>query len=147
MAKLTIVAGLLSLVVPAGAAPQEFKSIKEAMAATHKGKESMVAKVREGKGTDAEHQKALAVWEYIATQKPPQGDEASWKSKTSALIAAAVKAARRAKAPALEAYPFDADASPSASGTGYASTFRRAGFKVVARRVPARPIMRHDLRA
>jgi len=36
--------------------------------------------------------------------------------------------------------------SPSASGTGYASTFARAGFEIVARRVPARPIMRHDLR-
>lgn len=66
---------------------------------------------------------------------------------TSALIAAAVKAARRAKAPALEAYPFDADESPSATGTGYASTFARAGFKVVARRTPARPIMRHALKA
>ncbi len=66
---------------------------------------------------------------------------------TSALIAAALKAARRAKAPALEAYPFDADESPSASGTGYASTFARAGFKTVARRTPPRPIMRHDLKA
>ena len=66
---------------------------------------------------------------------------------TSALIAAALKAARRAKAPALEAYPFDADESPSASGTGYASTFARAGFKTVARRTPPRPVMRHDLRA
>jgi GNAT superfamily N-acetyltransferase len=66
---------------------------------------------------------------------------------TSALIAAALEAARRAKAPALEAYPFDADVSPSASGTGYASTFARAGFKVVARRIPARPIMRYDLKA
>jgi hypothetical protein len=37
--------------------------------------------------------------------------------------------------------------SPSASGTGYASTFARAGFKTVARRTPARPIMRHDLKA
>ncbi len=64
---------------------------------------------------------------------------------TSALIAAALNAARRARAPALEAYPFDADQSPSATGTGYASTFARAGFKVVARRTPARPIMRHDL--
>jgi GNAT superfamily N-acetyltransferase len=64
---------------------------------------------------------------------------------TSALIAAALKAARRAKAPALEAYPLDADLTPSASGTGYASTFARAGFKTVARRVPPRPIMRHDL--
>ena len=65
---------------------------------------------------------------------------------TSALIAAAVKAARRAKAPALEAYPFDADESPSASDTGYASAFAHAGFKTVARRTPARPIMRHDLK-
>lgn len=67
------------------------------------------------------------------------------RGATSALIAAAVKAARRAKAPALEAYPVDAEVSPSASGSGYASTFARAGFKTVARRTPARPIMRHDL--
>jgi GNAT superfamily N-acetyltransferase len=65
---------------------------------------------------------------------------------TSALIAAALKTAKRAKAPALEAYPFDADVSPSASGSGYASTFACAGFKTVARRIPARPIMRHDLK-
>jgi GNAT superfamily N-acetyltransferase len=65
---------------------------------------------------------------------------------TAALIAAALKAAKRAKAPALEAYPFDAEVSPSASGTAYASTFARAGFKTVARRIPARPIMRHDLK-
>src|SRR5260221_3845251 len=64
---------------------------------------------------------------------------------TSALIAAAVEAAKRAQAPALEAYPIDADQTPSASGTGYASTFARAGFKTVARRTPPRPIMRHDL--
>jgi GNAT superfamily N-acetyltransferase len=61
---------------------------------------------------------------------------------TAALIAAAVKAARRAKAPALEAYPLDADKTPSASSCGFASTFERAGFKTVARRVPPRPIMR-----
>jgi GNAT superfamily N-acetyltransferase len=65
---------------------------------------------------------------------------------TAALIAAALREAKRAKAPALEAYPFDAEVSPSASGTGYASTYAHAGFKVVARRIPARPIMRHDLK-
>lgn len=70
-----------------------------------------------------------------------------WRRRrvTSALIAAALRAARDAGAPALEAYPYDAAVSPSASGTGYASTFARAGFRTVARRVPARPIMRHDL--
>src|SRR5918996_2425994 len=62
---------------------------------------------------------------------------------TSALIAAALDAAKRAGAPALEAYPLDADLTPSSSGTGYVSTFKRAGFKIVARRVPPRPIMRY----
>ncbi len=66
---------------------------------------------------------------------------------TYALIAAALKAARRAGAPALEAYPLDARLTPSASGTGYASTFERVGFKIVARHTPPRPIMRHDLKA
>jgi GNAT superfamily N-acetyltransferase len=65
---------------------------------------------------------------------------------TSALIAAALKAATRAKAPALEAYPLDAEKTPSASSTGFASTFKRAGFKTIARHVPPRPIMRHDLK-
>ena len=69
------------------------------------------------------------------------------KGVTSALIAAALKAAKRAKAPALEAYPLDADLSPSASGTGFVSTFERAGFETVARRVAPRPIMRHYLKA
>ena len=64
---------------------------------------------------------------------------------TSALIAAAVKEAKKAGAPALEAYPLDADLTPSASGTGYVSTFTRAGFKVTARRTPPRPIVRLEL--
>jgi GNAT superfamily N-acetyltransferase len=65
---------------------------------------------------------------------------------TSALISAALRAAKRAGGTAVEAYPLDADKTPSASWTGYATIFERTGFKVVARRVPARPIMRHDLK-
>jgi GNAT superfamily N-acetyltransferase len=65
---------------------------------------------------------------------------------TSALIAAALKAAKRAKARALEAYPLDAVKTPSASGTGYTTTFAGAGFKIVARHAAPRPIMRHDLK-
>jgi GNAT superfamily N-acetyltransferase len=65
---------------------------------------------------------------------------------TSALISAALKVAKRAGAAAVEAYPLDADKTPSSSWTGYATTFKRAGFKVVARQVPARPIMRHALK-
>jgi GNAT superfamily N-acetyltransferase len=64
---------------------------------------------------------------------------------TSALIAAALRTAKLAGAPALEAYPLDARLTPSASGTGYVSTFARAGFRIVCRRTPPRPIMRRDL--
>jgi len=65
----------------------------------------------------------------------------------SALIAAALKRARRARAPAVEAYPVDTMRSDSTSNvfTGTMSAFMRAGFKALARRVPSRPVMRHDL--
>lgn len=68
------------------------------------------------------------------------------KGVTAALIEAAVKAAKRAKAPALEAYPLDAALTPSSSNTGFATTYARLGFKTVARHVPPRPIMRHHLK-
>jgi GNAT superfamily N-acetyltransferase len=68
------------------------------------------------------------------------------KGITSALIAAAVERAKSAGAPALEAYPLDAKLTPSASGTGYMSTFARLGFETVCRRTPPRPIMRRNLR-
>jgi GNAT superfamily N-acetyltransferase len=64
---------------------------------------------------------------------------------TSTLIAAALKLATRAKAPALEAYPLDASLTSTTSSTGYASAFERAGFKTVARHVPPRPSMRRNL--
>jgi hypothetical protein len=64
---------------------------------------------------------------------------------TSPLVMAALEAARQAGAPALEAYPLDARLTPSASSTGYVTTFTRLAFETVARRVPPRPIMRHNL--
>jgi GNAT superfamily N-acetyltransferase len=66
---------------------------------------------------------------------------------TAALINAAVSAAKKAGAPALEAYPLDADLTPSSSSTGYHTTFLKAGFEIVARHAAPRPIMRIDLRA
>jgi GNAT superfamily N-acetyltransferase len=68
------------------------------------------------------------------------------KGVNAALIEAALQAAKRAKAPALEAYPFDREVSPSSTSTGFASTFTRLGFTTVARHIRARPIMRHDLK-
>jgi GNAT superfamily N-acetyltransferase len=62
-----------------------------------------------------------------------------------ALIEGAIAMARAAGAPAIEAYPFDRELSPSATGTGFASTYVKLGFREVARRIPARPILRYDL--
>jgi GNAT superfamily N-acetyltransferase len=64
------------------------------------------------------------------------------------LIAAAVKTAKRARKSALEAYPIDTGVPKSSSNVfvGMASTFARAGFRIVARRSAARPIMRHNLK-
>jgi GNAT superfamily N-acetyltransferase len=64
---------------------------------------------------------------------------------TSVLITAALKAAKAAGASILEAYPLDEDLTPSASGTGYASTFARLGFEVVGRHTLPRPIMRCEV--
>jgi len=63
---------------------------------------------------------------------------------TAALIRAALTKAKSAGAPAVEAYPLDSELSPSATSTGYASTFARFGFKEVARHSPERPIMRYS---
>jgi GNAT superfamily N-acetyltransferase len=70
------------------------------------------------------------------------------KGVTRALIDAAIKTAKRAKAPALEVYPVDTKAPTSTTNlyTGVASTLSRAGFKTVARPAAHRPIMRHDLK-
>jgi len=63
----------------------------------------------------------------------------------TALITAAVDYARAGGAPALEAYPLDSAVSPSATASGYLSTFIRLGFAEIARRSPERPIMRIEL--
>jgi predicted GNAT family acetyltransferase len=63
----------------------------------------------------------------------------------SALIAEALKEAKRAKAPGLEAYPYD---KPGVHNhyLGAPSTFLKAGFREVARCSPTHPVMRHDLK-
>lgn len=60
----------------------------------------------------------------------------------AALIAAALKAAKQAEAPALEAYPY---VTKQPVYVGLLSTFQRAGFTIVARPTPSRAIVRHSL--
>jgi GNAT superfamily N-acetyltransferase len=71
-----------------------------------------------------------------------------WRGKgvMTALIEGAVEYAKKAKAPALEAYPVKTVGKKSTTSiyTGVASTFEKLGFKTVAAHVAHRPIMRRD---
>jgi hypothetical protein len=76
---------------PPAAAPAGFTNIKEVMA-LHKGKESFLANILAGKGSDDDLKKLVGAYEVLAAQKAPKGDEGSWKNLTSALLTAAKEA-------------------------------------------------------
>lgn len=68
---------------------------------------------------------------------------------TGELIRAAVEHAARNGGRIVEAYPIEpkTDEVPAVFAfTGFASAFRRAGFRECARRSPTRPIMRYTIR-
>jgi hypothetical protein len=76
---------------PPATAPAGFTNIKEVMA-LHKGKESFLANILAGKGSDDDLKKLVGAYEVLAAQKAPKGDEGSWKNLTSALLSAAKEA-------------------------------------------------------
>ena len=71
-----------------------FANTKEVMA-LHKGKESFLSKVLAGKGSDDDLKKLVTAYEVLAAQKPPMGDEASWKKLTAELLTASKDAAAK----------------------------------------------------
>ncbi|MER8749394.1 GNAT family N-acetyltransferase [Mesorhizobium sp. M1050] len=64
---------------------------------------------------------------------------------TRVLIKVSIAHARRHGAEAIEAMPLDGSKSPSATGSGYVSTFESAGFQAIAHRDAAHPLMRLSL--
>jgi hypothetical protein len=85
---------------PAAAPAAGFTNVKEVMA-LHKGKESFLANILAGKGSDDDLKKLVSAYEVLAAQKPPTGDEGSWKNLTAALLTAA-KDAQGKKEGAIE---------------------------------------------
>ena len=59
---------------------------KEIMKKYHKGKTSPVQTVLAGKADEAMLKDFLGYYQEMAAQKPPVGDDASWKAKTTALV-------------------------------------------------------------
>jgi GNAT superfamily N-acetyltransferase len=71
------------------------------------------------------------------------------RGRTIELLSAAAEHARKRGAVIIEGYPHDPGAARMAAAfawTGFASAFRAAGFREVARRSPKRPIMRLELK-
>jgi len=68
------------------------------------------------------------------------------KGLTVKLLKAAVAHVRRRGGRCVEGYPVDTKAAADVFvWTGLAAAFRRAGFREIARRSAARPIMRYNL--
>ena len=66
--------------------------IKEVMKAYHKapkGVDPVCKKAVDGKASPEEVKKLVDGYKVLATAKPPKGDDASWKEKTTKLLAAA----------------------------------------------------------
>jgi len=65
---------------------------------------------------------------------------------TEKLLESALKHAKKNKAKIVEGYPIDSENTPSVfAWTGFASAFKKVGFKEVHRGSPTRPIMRYYL--
>jgi cytochrome c553 len=62
-------------------------AIKEVMQTCMKG--GLCKKIADGGGSDEEKKKLLAMFQDLGKNKPPKGDEESWKKKTTALVEAA----------------------------------------------------------
>lgn len=66
--------------------PDKPKSISDVMVSTHKGRESLVNRVRNGNGTAADIDLLLLQYKFVAKQEPPKGDKDEWVKKTKALV-------------------------------------------------------------
>ena len=90
MRKVILAAGALAFVTLVGLnlrAADDPKPIKEIMGKAHK--DGLLKKVSSGKASDDEKKELLALYEDLAKNKPPMGDEADWKTRTEAMVKAA----------------------------------------------------------
>jgi hypothetical protein len=92
VAGVVLACGWLALSLVSTAEDEKPKAtIKQVMKACMASK--LCKKVADGKGTEEEKKKLVEQFEALAANKPPKGDEDSWKEKTAALLAAAKECA------------------------------------------------------
>ena len=89
--------GVMAALAAEATAPAPKYAIKQVMGAIHKvptnapaGETSIIVRAKAGKATKADIDKMVEYYSALPANKPPAGDAASWKSKTEALISAAI---------------------------------------------------------
>ncbi len=108
MRKLLLVLAVLSIAVGSawtfsGAAQKDDKekapkyTIKEVMKKAHAEKDAILKKVQADKASKEELKELLAMYKALEVNKPPKGDDAEWKKRTEALVAAANAAVENKK--------------------------------------------------
>ena len=90
-------------VAAVAAAPKH--TIEDVMKKAYKGKTSLIARLSEGKGTQADVTQLLEFNQALAASKPTMGEQADWDQRTAALLKAteALKAGDRTAPAALKA--------------------------------------------
>jgi hypothetical protein len=68
-------------------------TIKDVMKKAHKGKDALLTKYKEGKATKEELKELVEMYKSLEVNQPPKGEEADWKKRTKAMVAAANAAA------------------------------------------------------
>jgi hypothetical protein len=69
--------------------PETIKDVMKKFHSAPKGEQKMCEKFAAGKTTEDETKDILSAYEALGKFKPPKGDEAAWKDKTTALLNAA----------------------------------------------------------
>lgn len=96
-----LVLGFLLPIQSQGAEPKY--TIKEVMKALHKGDDAIGKKVSKGQASPEEIAKLVEYYESLPLSKPPQGDQAVWKTKSQSLLTAA-KNVKAGKPGALDTF-------------------------------------------
>lgn len=81
-----------ALISQVNAADADEAAIEKVMKTYHKapkGEDPVCKKAVDGKATPEEIKKLVAAYKTLAAAKPPRGEAASWKEKTSKLLTAA----------------------------------------------------------
>jgi hypothetical protein len=90
VASMIVVFGWAMLSLNSGAQDKAKHSIKDVMkACMAKGGPGLCGKVAGGTASEEEKKMFVEYVTALAANKPPKGEDASWKEKTSALLAAA----------------------------------------------------------